>query len=126
MNAQGQNIESGKIEVNKSEVGHEIQSRAKTNVLTVGDKCCSCSKWQEYKYPSLHAMAYLHKWEQLAFITILQHHVHEYYWFERLQQIYDNIIFPFLLDQIQYDGISKPPSVWKKQAGCPKKKWFRK
>ena len=33
-NAQGQKIESGKVEVNKSEVGHEMQSRAKTNVLT--------------------------------------------------------------------------------------------
>ena len=26
MNAQGQNVESGKVEFNKSEVGHEIQS----------------------------------------------------------------------------------------------------
>ena len=44
MNAQGQNVEAGKIKVNKSEVGHEMQSRTKTIVLTVADKCCSCSK----------------------------------------------------------------------------------
>ena len=44
MNAQGQNVEAGKIKVNKSEVGHEMQSRAKTIVLTVADKCCSCGK----------------------------------------------------------------------------------
>ena len=74
--AQGQNIESGKMEVNKSEVGNEMQSRAKTNVLTIADKCCSCGKWQEYKYPCMHAMAYPWKWEQLAFPTILQYHVH--------------------------------------------------
>ena len=28
-------------------------------------------------------------------------------------------------DQIWYDGITHPPRVWKKQAGHPKKKWFR-
>ena len=60
-NAQGQNLESGKVEVNKSEVGHEMQSRARTDVLTVADKCCSCGKWQEYKYPCMHAVAYLQK-----------------------------------------------------------------
>ena len=47
MNAQGQNTESGKVEVNKSEVGNEMQSRAKTNVLTIADKCCSCGKLTE-------------------------------------------------------------------------------
>ena len=66
MNAQGQNVESGRVVVNKSEVGHEMQSRAKTNLLTVAEKSCSCGKWQEYKYPCMHAMAYLQKWEQFA------------------------------------------------------------
>ena len=60
------------------------------------------------------------------FQQFLQHHVHDYYQFERLQCIYDNNIFPGVHDQIWYDGITQPPSVWKKQAGCPKKKWFRK
>ena len=64
-----------------------MQSRAKTNVVTVADECCSFGKWQEYKYPCMHAMAYLQKWEQWAFPTILQYHVHDYYWFERLKQI---------------------------------------
>ena len=67
------------------EVGHEMQSRAKTNVLTIADKCCSCGKWQEYKYPCMHAMAYLWKWEQLVFPTILQYHGHDYYQSKRLQ-----------------------------------------
>ena len=74
----------------------------------------------------MHAMACSQKWEQLAFPTILQYHVPDYYWFERLQQIYDNNIFPVIQDQIQYNGITHPPNVWKKQAGCPRKKWFRK
>ena len=94
MYAHGHNLESGKIEVTKSEVGNEMQSRAQSNVLTVADKCCSCGKWQEYKYPCTHAMAYFWKWEQLAFPMILQHHVHDYYWLDRLHQIYDNNIFP--------------------------------
>ena len=37
-------LDSGRIEVNQSEVGHEMQSRAKISVLTVADKCCSCGK----------------------------------------------------------------------------------
>ena len=103
-----------------------MQSRAKTNILTIADKHCSCAKWQEYKYPFMHAMAFLWKLEQLAFPTILQYHVHDDYWFERLQQIYDNNIFLTIKDQIWYNGMTHPPSVWKKQAQCPKKKWFRK
>ena len=51
--------------------------------------------------------------------------MHDYYQFERLQQIYDKHIFPVIQDQIWYNGIIHPPHVWKKQAGCPKK-WFRK
>ena len=50
-----QNMESGKVEVNKSEAGNEMQSRAKTNTLTITDKCWSCGKCQEYKYPCMHA-----------------------------------------------------------------------
>ena len=71
-----------------------MQSRAKTNVLTVAEKCCSCGKWQEDKCPCMHAMAYLWKWEQLAFPTFLQYHMHNYYQFKRLQQIYDKINLP--------------------------------
>ena len=73
----------------------------------------------------MHAMAYLWKWEQLAFPTILQYHVHDYYWFKRLQQIYDINIFLVIQDRIEYDGVTPPPSVWKKQAGHPEKKQFR-
>ena len=73
----------------------------------------------------MHAMACLWKWEQLAFPVILQHHVHDFYQFERLQQVYDNNIFPVIQDQIWYDGITQP-HVWKKQAGHATKKQFRK
>ena len=74
----------------------------------------------------MHALAYLQKWEQLPFPTILQYHVHDYYWFNRLQQIYDNNISTLIQDQIHYDGIAHSPSVWKKQAEHQKKKQFRK
>ena len=62
MNAQVQTMEIGKVEVNKSEVGHEMQSRAKTNVLTVADECCYCGKWQEYKYPCMHIFRNGNNW----------------------------------------------------------------
>ena len=103
-----------------------MHSRAKTNILTIADNCCSCGKWQEYKYACMHAMAYLWKWEQLEFPTIFQYHVHDYYQFERLQQIYDSNIFTVIQDQIWYDGKNSSTKCMKKQAGNPKKKWFRK
>ena len=52
----------------------------------------------------MYAMAYLWKWKQLAFPTALQYLWHDYYWFETLQQIDDNNIFPAIQDQIQYNG----------------------
>ena len=52
----------------------------------------------------MHGMAYLQKWEQFSNIN--------------------NNIFPVIQDQIWYNGITHPPSVWKKQAGHPKMKWL--
>ena len=43
-----------------------------------------------------------------------------------MQEIYEDNIFPIIQDQIQYDGITEPPVVWQKQAGCPRKKRTRK
>ena len=57
VNAQGQIIESGKVELNKSEVGHEMQSRAKTKaVLVVSGRSTNT-------HACMHDMAYLWKWE---------------------------------------------------------------
>ena len=71
-------------------------------------------------------MAYFWKWEGMSFPRILQQHVDHYYRFRSLQIIYENNIFPIIQDRIQYDCQTKPPQVWTKQAGCPKKKRMTK
>ena len=58
----------------------------KTNVLTIQEKTCSCGRWQEFKYPCRHAMAYFRKWEDMSFPDILDQHVHDYYKNKSMQQ----------------------------------------
>ena len=47
-------------------------ARVKTNVLTIQEKTCSCGRWQEYKYPCRHVVAYFRKWEDMLFLDTLQ------------------------------------------------------
>ena len=75
-------------------------ARVKTNVLYIQEKTCSCGRWQEYKYPSRHAVAYFRKWEDMSFPDILQQHVHDYYRNKSMHQIYEHTIFPVVQDQI--------------------------
>ena len=86
-------------------------AKVKTNVLMIQVKTCSCGKWQEYKYPCRHAVAYFRKWENRSFPDILQQHVHEYYRNKSMQQIYEYTISPVVQDQIRYDGQANPPNL---------------
>ena len=71
-----------------------VPARVKTNVLAIEEKTCSCGKWQEYKYPCRHAMAYFRECEDMSFPDIIQVHVHDYYENKSMQQIYAHNIFP--------------------------------
>ena len=97
-------------------------ARVKTNVLTIQEKTCSCGRWQEYKYPYRHAVAYFRKWEDMSFPDTLQVHVHDYYRNKSMQQIYGYNIFPVVQDQIRYDGETNPPVLGIWQPGQPKTK----
>ena len=59
----------------------------KTNVLTIPEKTCSCGRWQEFKYPCRHAVAYFRKWEDMSFTDILDQHVHDSYRNKSMQHI---------------------------------------
>ena len=89
----------------------------KTNVLTVPEKTCSCSRWQEFKYPCRHAVAYFRKWEDMSFPALLENHVHDYYKNKNMQQIYEYNVFPVVQDQIRYDGQTNPLTVGARQLG---------
>ena len=80
----------------------------------------------EVQIPCQHAMIYFWKWEAMSFPRILQLHVHDYYRYKSLQELYENDIFPIIQDQFQYDRKTKPLDVWKKQAGHPTKIRMRK
>ena len=56
---------------------------------------------------------------------ISQNNVHPWYWYKSLQEIYENSIFPVVQDQMQFDGITKPPVVQERQAEHPKTKRIR-
>ena len=71
-----------------------METREKSNVIKILKKTCSCGIWQEYNYPCSHAMAYFCKWEELSFPQFLKDHVHPYYNYKRMQQIFKNNIFP--------------------------------
>ena len=43
----------------------------KTNAPTIQENMCSCGRWQEFKCPCRHAMAYFMKWEDMSFPDIL-------------------------------------------------------
>ena len=86
-------------------------ARVKTNVLHIQEKTCSCGRWQEYKYPCRHAIAYIRKWEDMSFPDILKQHMHDYYRNKSMQQIYEHTIFPVVQDQIRYDGQTHPPTL---------------
>ena len=83
-------------------------ARVKTTVLNIQEKTCSCGRWQEYKYPCRHSIAYFRKWEDVSFPDILQQHVHDYYRNKSMEQIYEHSIFPVVQDQIRYDGQTHP------------------
>ena len=86
-------------------------ARVKTNVLAIKEKTCWCGRWQEYKYPCRHAMAYFRKWEDMSFPDILQVHVHDYYKNKSMQQKYGCHIFPVVQNQIRYNGETNPPTL---------------
>ena len=86
-------------------------ARVKTNALTIQKKTCSCGNWQDFKYPSRHAMAYFRKCKDMSFPDILQVHMHDYCRNKSMQQIYGYNIFPIVQDQIRYNGETNPPTL---------------
>ena len=109
--------------------------------LILKDKILNCFFLDDDDYLHLKAHAITHFTEDqtehitpmhvfhdkgMSFPRILKLHVHNYYRYKSLQEIYENNIFPIIQDQIQYNGKTKPPGVWKKPAGHPKKKRMRK
>ena len=87
---------------------------------------CSCGIWQDVLYPCRHGCAIFRKWKEKDFGYILRNLVHPYYKFEYVQEMYKNNIFPACIDNVKYDGVTRPPVVTKRQPGRPRSKRLRR
>ena len=86
---------------------------------------CTCGKWQEHRYPCTHGVTYYRLYEEQSLRHILEEKVSEVYKYQSLQGLYRQTIMPVVLDELQYDGETKPPPV-KKSSGRPKVKRYRR
>jgi hypothetical protein len=87
---------------------------------------CTCGRWQDYLYACRHACAVYRKWYEKDFEYVLQNLVHPYYTFEYVQKLYKSNIYPVCVDNINYDGTTKPPVVRGRQPGRPRTKRIRR
>ena len=78
-----------------------------------------------HRYPCTHGVAYYRLYEEQSLRHILEEKVSELYKYRSLQGLYRQTIMPVVLDELQYDGETKPPPV-KKSSGRPKVKRYRR
>ena len=86
---------------------------------------CSCGVWQDCLYPCRHGCAVYRKWNEVDINYVVTNLVDAKYKFGNVKNTFARNIFPVSLDAIQYDGITKPPVVNKRQPGRPKEKRIR-
>ena len=81
---------------------------------------CSCGAWQDCMFPCRHGCAVYRKWKEVDFNYVLANLVDEKYTFGNVKNMLRKNVFPVSLDGIQYDGVTKPPLVAKRQSGRPR------
>jgi hypothetical protein len=87
---------------------------------------CSCGAWQDFLYPCRHACAVYRKWKEKDFSYVVGNLVHPYYTFEFVHNSFKNNVLPVCLETIEYDGVTREPSLPKRQSGRPKTKRIRR
>ena len=102
-----------------------VNSRTRTNVVVPDKETCSCGKWQDFRYPCRHGVAYYHKWLGKDLAWILENKVHYYYKHAALHGLYQPNVHPVITDGLRYDGRTKQPKV-KVSTGRPKVKRIRR
>ena len=76
-------------------------------------------------FPCRHSFAVYRKWKEVDFNYVLTNLVDEKYTFVNVKNMLRKNVFPVSLDGIQYDGVTKPPLVAKRQSGRPRTKRIR-
>jgi len=98
----------------------------KTHIVKPAAQWCSCGVWQDCMFPCRHGCAVYRKWNEVDLNYVFANLVDANYTFGNVKNTFKRNVFPVSLDGIQYDGVTKPPLVAKRQSGRPKTKRIRR
>ena len=100
---------------------HDIHCRATKYGLHCETRVAVVLLWHlaRCSVPMSACLCYLLEMEEKDFGYILRNLVHPYCKFEYVQEMYKNNIFPACIDNVKYDGVTRPPAVTKRQSGRP-------
>ena len=105
------------LEVNTGNVRH--------HTLVPWKEYCSCGRWQEYRFPCRHAMAFYRHLEEKSFEEIVSTKTHYYYTYGSLQKVYAHSVCPVVTEMLISDNETRPPLCEKRKSGRPQKKRLR-
>ena len=94
--------------------------RQNSHIVKLHAKWCSCGVWQDTLLPCIHACSVYRKINGADLNYILVNLVHDYHKYGFLKRTFKKNIYPVSLDNLSYDGETKPPLHSKRSAGRPK------
>ena len=109
---------------NTSSTNQQVSTATIVNILRPDQKRCSCGKWQDFKIPCRHAIAYFCKEHLMSVESLGEIEVHWLYKYWSLHALYKKNISPVIVDHLRKDGQTLPPKVHV-PTGRPKKKRIR-
>ena len=80
--------------------------------VDLGNKTCTCGKFQEYKYPCKHACTVLHQMKSMTLRQVMEsNYVHDLYRKSSLQELWKDCVRPPGIQFLDPDNETKPPKV---------------
>lgn len=98
-----------------------VRASNRNHTIDVRKKWCSCGQWQEHQVPCIDACAYyrLHEEKSIQYVKTL---ASVFYCYESMNAIFQRSFIPVIIDNLNYDGITLPPTPsLKRKSGRPKK-----
>ena len=81
------------------------------HIVKLWQQWCSCGVWLEFLYPCHHGCAVYRKWEDKTLEHVLQNVLHPFYRYNYVHKLITANVFPTYIDNMTYDGETKPPAV---------------
>jgi hypothetical protein len=98
----------------------KLSEPTKSHTINMTTKTCTCGVWQDYERPCVDVCAYYKLFEEKTFDYMLKHAVSSYYQVETQKKLFKSNFRPVVIDNLQSDGVTKPPIAPKRSAGRPK------